>query len=83
MGDPISVLIWGALPYIAKSNYSYCPSLSLDKSPGGVCTSYFINLQFTIDFEHCRNKSLQFNMCSGLFTLLILIIDNNVNVVHA
>ena len=46
MGDPISVLIWGVMPYIMKSNYSYHPSLGLDKFPGGVFTSYFTNLQF-------------------------------------
>ena len=49
MGDPISVLIWGGDALHNKVKLSYHPSLGLDKFPGGVCTSYFTNLQFKID----------------------------------
>ena len=52
MGNPISVLIWGAMPYVAKYNYSYHPSHSLDKFPGGCMykfTVYYQYLQFMIN----------------------------------
>ena len=48
------------MPYVAKSNYSYHPSLGLDKFPGGCMykfTVYNQYLQFKINI--CINNSLQ------------------------
>ena len=50
MGDPISVLIWGVMLYVAMSNYSYHPSLGLNKFPGGNMYKLFYKSQIALQY---------------------------------